>query len=320
MITPTGGAVRRMTRTAPLLMSADDEVAQLKAAAERLRSEVAQLEQDRDSAADSARAAAFAAFDKNKDGSIEPEELRVGLSERFGLDATAGQLEELFKEFDSNNDGVLQLDEFQLDMLRGRLESLQRTEKEMDREQKRLAMEAKTLESQKNSLQEMLGEENMANGVGARAFACLPYILPLCDAAQYGRFILTAVPLLGQTLAPLVVVFRAVPFGGLLAFWVMTTQSRNRSLPRLVRFNLQQAVLLDIALFFPSLLGALFAAVSPELAASAGEPANDLIFVAVLLSIGYSCAVNLATGKLPNGIPVIGENTERSIGGPFDDE
>ena len=36
------------------------------------------------------------------------------------------------------------------------------------------------------------------------------------------------------------------------------------ALPFQVRFNLQQAVLLDIALFFPSLLGALFSAVSPE--------------------------------------------------------
>ena len=51
----------------------------------------------------------------------------------------------------------------------------------------------------------------------------------------------------------------------------------------------------------------------------AGEASSDLIFLALLGSIAYSCVINLATGKLPNQIPVIGENSERSIGGPFDD-
>merc|ERR1711937_42993 len=49
------------------------------------------------------------------------------------------QLEELIKEFDSNKDGVLQLDEFKIDLLRNRLESIQRAEKEVEREERRLA-------------------------------------------------------------------------------------------------------------------------------------------------------------------------------------
>ena len=59
---PTVAAGRLSTR----LRSVDEneEVAKLKDAAERLRLEVAALEQERDNAAEEARAAAFKAFDK----------------------------------------------------------------------------------------------------------------------------------------------------------------------------------------------------------------------------------------------------------------
>lgn len=299
----------------------NDEVAKLKEAAERLREEVAALEQERDKAAKEAQQAAFLAFDKNKDGIIDDEELKLGLSERFGLKATDTQLAELIKEFDENKDGVLQLDEFKLDLLRNRLEGIQRAEKDLEREERRLAMEAERLEKEKESLSESFGPENLDSGFGPRVLACLPYILPLCDGSQYGRFILAQVPLLGNVLGPAVFLFRSVPFGGLLAFWFMINQSKNRELPRIVRFNLQQAVLVDIALFFPSLIGALLSVGSPDLVSALNEPASDAMFVSLLSVIAYICAGNLATGKI-NGfpkVPVIGDNAERSIGGPFDD-
>jgi len=311
-------------RLSTRLQSVDDndEVAKLKEAAEKLRLEVAALEQERDAAAEEARAAAFAAFDKNKDGIVDNEELKLGLSERFGLSATDNQLSELIKEFDENKDGVLQLDEFKIDLIRNRLEGIQRAEKDLEREERRLAMEAERIEKEKESLSENFGPENLDSGVGPRVLSCLPYILPLCDGAQYGRFLLEQVPLLGNVLGPAVFLFRSVPFGGLLAFWFMINQSKNRDLPRIVRFNLQQAVLVDIALFFPSLIGALLSVGSPDLVSALSEPASDAMFVTLLGTIAYICAGNLATGKIGGfpKVPLIGENAERSIGGPFDSE
>ena len=269
-------------------------------------------------------------------------------------------MSELIKEFDENKDGVLQvsvlgarrrtaaclhqtyesppppplppplaaataaaqLDEFKIDLLRNRLEGIQRAEKDLEREERRLAMEAERLEKEKESLSESFGPENLDSGVGPRVLACLPYILPLCDGAQYGRFLLEQVPLLGNVLGPAVFLFRSVPFGGLLAFWFMINQSKNRDLPRIVRFNLQQAVLVDIALFFPSLIGALLSVGSPDLVSALSEPASDAMFVTLLGTIAYICAGNLATGKIGGfpKVPLIGENAERSIGGPFDSE
>ena len=297
-----------------------DEVEQLKAAAERLRAEVAALEDQRETAKAEAAAQTFNAFDTNKDGVVEEEELRAGLAKKFGLEVDDGQMATLMEEFDTNKDGVLELKEFQVDLIRGKVEALQRAEKEAVREAKRLALEAERIEKDKQTIMDMFGEENTNNDVGTRLLSCLPYFLPLIDASTYGQFILTQqAPLLGLLLAPFVAVFRAIPFGGLITFFLFSNQSRNRNLPRLLRFNLQQAILLDIALFFPSLFGVAGAGLSPEIKAALTEPACDFIFLTLLACILYSCVGNVLTGAPPNKIPVIGDAAERTVGGPFDE-
>ena len=117
---PEPPSLAQLRRTPLLLSSLEDdaEVQRLKAAAEKLRGEVAALEAEREAQLEAARASAFAAFDTNKDGVVSTEELRTGLQDRYGLTATDGQLDELFKEFDQNSDGVLQLKEFQVLMPR----------------------------------------------------------------------------------------------------------------------------------------------------------------------------------------------------------
>ena len=81
----------------------------------------------------------------------------------------------------------------------------------------------------------------------------------------------------------------------------------------------QQAILLDIALFFPSLFGVAGAGLSPEIKAALTEPACDFIFLTLLACILYSCVGNVLTGAPPNKIPVIGDAAERTVGGPFDE-
>ena len=70
-----------------------------------------------------------------------------------------------------------------LDMLRGRLESLQRTEKEMDREQKRLAMQAKV------SVGEEFGSTNVYIHVHAHAARAHTHTHTKTDAREPEKFV-----------------------------------------------------------------------------------------------------------------------------------
>lgn len=154
-----------------------------------------------------------------------------------------------------------------------------------------------------------------------RALACLPYVLPLCDALPFGKYVITEFPALALALlplapfAPLMAIVNAVPFGEFILFIVLTTSSRNPSFSRFVRFSMQQAVLLDIALIFPQLLGQVGSALKLSPPESIVEPLSTTVFFAVLASVCYSLVAN-GFGNTPNGIPVVSEATERSLG-PF---
>merc|ERR1711966_56776 len=68
-----------------------------------------------------------------------------------------------------------------------------------------------------------------------RIVSVLPYLLPLMDGLSYGKF----------------------PLAGFLAFFGLTFLSGNLAANRLVRFNAQQAIYLDVALFLPGLVATL---------------------------------------------------------------
>jgi len=99
-----------------------------------------------------------------------------------------------------------------------------------------------------------------------RLLAALAYLLPLSDAIPFGKALLLQFPVL-QLLAlpalPLSYVQQAIPFGGLVLFLVLfLLVVRNNKVPYLIRFNVLQAILLDIVLVlltlaFDTLLGSL---------------------------------------------------------------
>ena len=92
-----------------------------------------------------------------------------------------------------------------------------------------------------------------------RILSCMPYIVPLLDGDRYGRFLFYQIPILGLAddilLGPFKLIYGTIPFAQLIFFIGLSVLSRNPEIPRPVRFNMQQALLLDIALIFPSLLG-----------------------------------------------------------------
>jgi Chloroplast import apparatus Tic20-like len=152
-----------------------------------------------------------------------------------------------------------------------------------------------------------------------RILSCLPYLLPMIEGDRYGRFIYARFPPLGMAdaivLGPLESIFYSIPFLGFAIFLGMTVLSRQaETIPRSIRFNLQQAVLIDIALIFPSLLGQVLG--GSWVPRALAEPASNFVFYFVIFSVGYSILSNLVLGRQPNQIPWISEAADLQIG-PF---
>jgi hypothetical protein len=93
--------------------------------------------------------------------------------------------------------------------------------------------------------------------------SCIPYLLPLLDGELFGRYIYEQVPLLGFLdslfIGPLYEFYNRIPFLGLILFIALTLGTRsNTEMNWNVRFNAQQAALIDVALVFPELIGSAF--------------------------------------------------------------
>lgn len=98
-----------------------------------------------------------------------------------------------------------------------------------------------------------------------RVFGALPYLLPLMDALVYGdgNFILRQFPTITSIgLLPIIPVLqiygqfiRLVPFAGLILFMgLFFVVVRNENISRFVRFNVLQAILLDLILMVCNLI------------------------------------------------------------------
>jgi hypothetical protein len=127
--------------------------------------------------------------------------------------------------------------------------------------------------------------------------SCLPYLFPLLDSLQfYGFLVLENLdnPISG-IIALIYALYRAAPFGGMIAFFSLSFLSHNPSINRLVRYNMQQAMYLDIALFFPAgLLAALIGLISPaSIPPAIAELGSDFLFFSLLAAVGYSVVSNL---------------------------
>lgn len=149
-----------------------------------------------------------------------------------------------------------------------------------------------------------------------RALSALAYLLPILDSLSFGRFVFAAAPtvanILLAPLLPLYQIYRGVPFvafGVFLALYIFVV--RNQNVARFVRFNVYQALLIDIALIFPQLLAGmrLGAAVPPQVV----ELACSSVFYAVALAVGYAVAANVR-GRVPDQIPGVSNAVYSQMG------
>jgi hypothetical protein len=154
-----------------------------------------------------------------------------------------------------------------------------------------------------------------------------PYLLPLLDSIQFAEFFATKHPdnVFVQVAVIAFSLYRSIPFSGFLAFFGLSFLASNPSLNRLVRFNMQQAIYLDIALFVPALLAFLYGAAASNLPLNlpteAIEYGSDAVVFAMIASIAYASASSLF-GKTPDKLPFVSKATQGRMISPemFDAE
>jgi len=114
-------------------------------------------------------------------------------------------------------------------------------------------------------------------------------------------------------LRPIVEGVQAVPFLGIILFSIFALGPRLTNQSREVRFNAQQAIFLDIAILFPTLIGESLA--DANLPRAALEPAANFVWYAYISAVVYCVSSNLR-GKIPNQIPWF-SNAADTYTGPF---
>eukprot|EP00931_Biecheleriopsis_adriatica_P105996 TRINITY_DN80515_c0_g1_i1.p1 TRINITY_DN80515_c0_g1~~TRINITY_DN80515_c0_g1_i1.p1 ORF type:complete len:478 (+),score=110.29 TRINITY_DN80515_c0_g1_i1:66-1436(+) len=154
--------------------------------------------------------------------------------------------------------------------------------------------------------------ENDDRSTGTRILASLAYLLPLAEAFRFAIPLCAAIPPLGVLFGPLAIltiVFQAIPGGSLLFFIAFIFLAQSKDVPRLTRFNLEQSVLLDIALVLPSLvLSGLEFSGQVEATVFAGA----FVFF-VTLGICLLCVSKTLDGKEPDDLGIISDTTKRVI-------
>lgn len=149
-----------------------------------------------------------------------------------------------------------------------------------------------------------------------RALSILPYLVPLLDSLSFGFYVFRRVPLAGTLiltpLYPLYQLYRGIPFlafGVFLALYTLVV--RNQNVPRYVRFNTYQALILDIVLIFPQLFSGmnLRSAVPSQVV----ELLSTSVFYAMSIAIGYAVVSNVK-GELPDQIPGISDSVRDQVG------
>jgi hypothetical protein len=151
-----------------------------------------------------------------------------------------------------------------------------------------------------------------------RLKACIPYILPLLDGDQFGRYIYLRFPLLANLndffLGPLLTISHKIPFFTVGFFIMLTLGTRfNTEMDRNVRFSAQQAALIDVALIFPELIASTTG--ESPLPRGVVEPCNNFIYYAYMFAVVSSVYRNLR-GKKPDHIPYISPFSDLMVG-PF---
>lgn len=289
----------------------DSEVQRLKAMAAKLRQEAAELELEQANERVRAVEIAFDKFDTNQNGELSLDELKAALEKTFSLELSQERVERLMQDFDTSGDGKLQREEMvSLNAFRNRLESLATEERQKALDATKAAQQEEEMTKLIETQMELINDKEPSGT--DKIVSVLPYLFPLMDGLVFGQHLLAGNednPIVAA-LALLFVAYRSIPFSGFLAFFALNTFSNNLSINRLVRFNMQQAVFLDIALFVPGLLATLATLASQgvnlNVPPMVGEFGGDAVFLTLVAMLSYSTVTSLL-GQTPDKIPFLSQ-------------
>ncbi|CAE7423041.1 unnamed protein product [Symbiodinium sp. CCMP2456] len=156
-------------------------------------------------------------------------------------------------------------------------------------------------------------EVNDDRSLGPRLLGSLAYILPVTEAFKLMLPLIQVFPPLGIVFGPitlLTVLLNFAPFVPLLLFvlFIVLAQSKD-NVPRFLRFNLEQAVLLDMALTIPSFI---LSTMQFSGAVEAVLVGGAFVFALVFGISVYAVLCNL-DGKDPDGVPLISNITKNVV-------
>ena len=149
--------------------------------------------------------------------------------------------------------------------------------------------------------------------------ACIPYILPLLDMDSFSIYLSNRFTIFHTfhdgMIQPLVQYVITFPWLTLILFLVFTLGTRSATyLSRHIRFNAQQAALIDVALVLPMSLGQVFT--DMDIPYVYREIGSNTVYFTFIFMIGYCIWKNILLGKKPNQIPWISDIAELMTG-PF---
>ena len=126
----------------------------------------------------------------------------------------------------------------------------------------------------------------------------LAYLLPWSDALSFGRELYNLFPwisYLALPATPVLLLERSIPFGGFLLFLVLfLVVVRNPNVPYYLRFNVLQAILLDILLVVLAL--AFNVLLSPLGNSLMIRTLNNTVFIGALVLVLYA-SIQCVRGK-----------------------
>eukprot|EP00929_Paragymnodinium_shiwhaense_P012177 TRINITY_DN11890_c0_g1_i1.p1 TRINITY_DN11890_c0_g1~~TRINITY_DN11890_c0_g1_i1.p1 ORF type:complete len:515 (-),score=124.69 TRINITY_DN11890_c0_g1_i1:405-1949(-) len=304
-------------------IEAEDDAswAELQKEAASLRAEAEQLEEEQAKDREKKQREIFKLFDKDGNGKVDAQELRSGLKEYSKERIDASMASRLLEVHDENEDGVLTPNEFDLFKFEATLNRLKKEARAKEEAFKKEELKKKEQEMERQQLEdylESLPAPNQDDGFPARLASCAAYILPFLDGFKF------AIPLVAQfsalqtpylALLPLLDLWHDFPFTGILLFIVYQFASDNTALPTLLRFNLRQAVLLDIIVGLLTIVETTFSSIADgEVPVDLMEAIsfNGVVFGLLCALIGYCCVLSLF-GITPCELPWVSEYALRTM-------
>jgi hypothetical protein len=241
-------------------------------------------------------------------------ELQSAVSEEQAL--------KIMNMFDTSGDGSIQLEEFPargVDTFQNKMYNILMDEKKVAADAANSAREAKAESQQMDNILEMINNQPPTNT--DKLLSLLPYLLPLLDVLPYGGKLIDSWnpepnPLL-LILGVIYQLYTTIPFSGLILFFGFNLVSNNLQLNRLVRFNIQQAILLDISLIIPGIIGSICEIVykqtsGNDVPVSVEQASSAVTFLLVAVAIGYS-VISTVAGQEPDKLPFISSRVKQRV-------